>query len=378
MTMLSFIRQSITDFRATEPVRRVARWFATTKYARLQAISVLSIFAITTANLSLVSHAVVLADCQNQIVVAHRGMHDAAHTENTLAAFSQAVAAGASSVESDMRLTKDGRWVMMHDARINRTTNKSGYVRNLTLRQIKSARTNDGVLGGVPTLEESLQYLSTVPNVQIMFEIKPISSRISDAKLAALLNTFVTYGVADRTVIETKQTVMLDRIHAMQPAIATQYITSVAVTPQQVVAHNSKYVGIRQTAATPELVQAMKDSGVIVNVWTVATDAEWQNAVMSGANGVITDIPSTVISDCQLAVSLTQQTPPATDPPATDGTPIAPTSETLAPTLTPDSSATTSPTPSVEPAPVETAAPTTQDPVPVPVGTDPQPVQSAN
>lgn len=83
-----------------------------------------------------------------------------------------------------------------------------------------------------------------------MFEIKPISSRISDAKLAALLNTFVTYGVADRTVIETKQTVMLDRIHAMQPAIATQYITSVAVTPQQVVAHNSKYVGIRQTAAT--------------------------------------------------------------------------------------------------------------------------------
>lgn len=122
----------------------------------------------------------------------------------------------------------------------------------------------------------------------------------------------------------------------------------------------------------------MKDSGVIVNVWTVATDAEWQNAVMSGANGVITDIPSTVISDCQLAVSLTQQTPPATDPPATDGTPIAPTSETLAPTLTPDSSVTTSPTPSVEPAPVETAAPTTQDPVPVPVGTDPQPVQSAN
>src|SRR5215467_3741453 len=69
------------------------------------------------------------------LVIAHRGA-SALAPENTLAAFRLALLLGAHGVEMDVHLTTDGVPVVIHDARVNRTTNGSGAVSRLTVSQI--------------------------------------------------------------------------------------------------------------------------------------------------------------------------------------------------------------------------------------------------
>jgi len=93
-------------------------------------------------------------------ISAHRGA-SATHPENTLAAFREAVRLGAHQIEFDVRMTKDGHLVLMHDAAVKRTTNGSGLVSRLTLAEIRAL--DAGSWKGrqfagerVPTFEETL------------------------------------------------------------------------------------------------------------------------------------------------------------------------------------------------------------------------------
>lgn len=95
-------------------------------------------------------------------VVAHRGGADLGPPENTLAAFEKAIEVGADLIEIDIRETKDGHLVIIHDSTVNRTTNGSGRVNELTLAEIRAL--DAGSWAGeeyrglkVPTLREALE-----------------------------------------------------------------------------------------------------------------------------------------------------------------------------------------------------------------------------
>ena len=107
------------------------------------------------------------------IWIAHRGASLVA-PENTLASIAKALSRRADGVELDVRGTRDGRVVLMHDDTLDRTTTGSGKVRDLTLRQIR--RADAGVKKSkkfagerVPTLREALQLLKgkAIPVVEI-------------------------------------------------------------------------------------------------------------------------------------------------------------------------------------------------------------------
>ncbi|ALO47392.1 glycerophosphodiester phosphodiesterase [Pseudohongiella spirulinae] len=94
-------------------------------------------------------------------VVAHRGGVGLDVPENTLPAIQKAIDVGAHLVEIDIRQTKDGHLILMHDATVDRTTNGSGRVEDMTLDEIKAldaggwhSDRHKGV--EVPTLEEAL------------------------------------------------------------------------------------------------------------------------------------------------------------------------------------------------------------------------------
>ena len=91
---------------------------------------------------------------------AHRGAQVAA-PENTLEAITQAGLLGYGFVEIDVRKTKDGEYILMHDSTVDRTTTGSGEVRNLTLEEIQSFDIEDKQGNvtdyNVPTLEEVLE-----------------------------------------------------------------------------------------------------------------------------------------------------------------------------------------------------------------------------
>src|SRR4051812_36147833 len=76
-------------------------------------------------------------------LAAHRGDHGTA-TENSLNAMSAAIHDGADYLELDARVSEDGHLFLMHDKTVNRTTNGSGYIKNMTKGQVRALRLNDG------------------------------------------------------------------------------------------------------------------------------------------------------------------------------------------------------------------------------------------
>lgn len=113
-------------------------------------------------------------------MAAHRG-GAAERPENTLSAFRNAIARGVHQVELDVRRSADGALVVIHDDRIDRTTNGWGVVRSLSLAQLR--RLDAGAPGvGIPTLEEALDVLPR--DLWINVQIKrgePIAEEVARA-----------------------------------------------------------------------------------------------------------------------------------------------------------------------------------------------------
>ena len=99
------------------------------------------------------------------LVVAHRGCHRAAPShgldravpENSLAALERCVALGVDLVEIDVRRTRDGRLIVMHDAKIDRTTTGKGRVAELTLAELQALSLKGADGEAPPTLEAVLR-----------------------------------------------------------------------------------------------------------------------------------------------------------------------------------------------------------------------------
>lgn len=94
---------------------------------------------------------------------AHRGS-SVNYPENTIPAFQEAIFVGAQMIEMDPRMTKDSVLVLMHDERVDRTTNGKGFVRNITLSEIKKLdageKKDKSFIGvSVPTFEEALSIM---------------------------------------------------------------------------------------------------------------------------------------------------------------------------------------------------------------------------
>lgn len=89
------------------------------------------------------------------LVSAHRSKISRKSTENTLSTMQQALQAGADYIEIDVRTTKDGHIVNMHDSKIDRTTESTGEVRNLTLDEIQKVKLKKAQDSEkIPTLDE--------------------------------------------------------------------------------------------------------------------------------------------------------------------------------------------------------------------------------
>lgn len=149
---------------------------------------------------------------QNKVtMIAHRGYSSVA-PENTLASFTEAANAGYTYVETDIRLTKDGYWVLMHDASVSRTTNGTGNVKTKTLAQIKQLKV-DAVNGTdkypnekVPTLDEFLD-LCKAKNLKPVIELKLTSSNvdytyvINAIKARNIDATFISFNTSQLKLI---------------------------------------------------------------------------------------------------------------------------------------------------------------------------------
>ena len=155
------------------------------------------------------------------LVSGHRG--DRIHgLENTMTAFRLAVEAGVDMIETDVRMTADGQLVLMHDETVDRTTDGTGYVYDLTLAQIKklnAAVNSNGSFAAEPpaALRELLEFALDYPDLLLNIEFKDYPTEGNEDfayaccdKIADLL---AEYGVGDRTWINSFDGRILERVY---------------------------------------------------------------------------------------------------------------------------------------------------------------------
>ncbi len=100
--------------------------------------------------------------------IAHRGLHDKSHPENSLSAFEKAINAGY-PIELDVQMIADGTVVVFHDESLSRLTDNDGYIRFLNKSDL-DLLTLSGSKEKIPTLEEALAFIAG--RVPILIEIK--------------------------------------------------------------------------------------------------------------------------------------------------------------------------------------------------------------
>lgn len=148
---------------------------------------------------------------KNIFVAAHRGLSES-YPENTIEAFSAAIEAGVDQIETDVRISKDGELVLMHDETVDRTTNGTGAVCDMTLEELKAL--DAGIKKGksfsgakIPTFKEFLELVKDLPKITIDIELKeyPTEGRedLSHSVCDRVLEMIDSYDFTGRCVINT-------------------------------------------------------------------------------------------------------------------------------------------------------------------------------
>ncbi|OGO35326.1 MAG: hypothetical protein A2W35_22115 [Chloroflexi bacterium RBG_16_57_11] len=144
-------------------------------------------------------------------VIAHRGGLAYA-PENTLAAFENAIAQGVEWLEFDVQMTQDGELVLIHDETVDRTTNGTGAVADLTRKQILLLDAGQGQK--VPTFQEVVE-LAKASGVKIFPETK--SAHLYPGVEEKMLGVLEETGYQDQAAIQSFETGSLETLQGLDP-----------------------------------------------------------------------------------------------------------------------------------------------------------------
>jgi len=217
-----------------------------------------------------------------RIIIAHRGA-SAQAPENTLLAFKKAWHLGAQMIELDVHETVDGHLVCIHDPNIDRTTNGTGKVNSLTLKEIQEV---DAGLGQrVPLLSEILEFARG--KIQVNIELKTPGV---ENKVASLLSemTFI-----DDAIVSSFLHLSLSEIKEIVDRIR------IAILLQKEIDDLSSYAyGLNAYAVNPlhelvseTMVSNAHNRGIKVYPWTVNDEEQMVKLFEKGVDGLITDCP---------------------------------------------------------------------------------------
>jgi glycerophosphoryl diester phosphodiesterase len=265
-------------------------------------------------------------------VVAHRGASADAQ-EHTLAAYKQAAAVGADAVECDVRMTRDGVLVCVHDRRVNRTSNGRGVVSALVLSELEQfhfgARRPSGLLspwkddeitavtdepdvdnGLVLTLDRLLEYVTATPGqVRLAIETKHPTRhtyKVEEALIIAL-RRFGLIGDDgpvlwnDKSAVRMMSfsTLAVKRVQEMVPGVPTVQLIGKRLRPvrDELLSGTTPVVGpsVGLVRSDPEFVERAHAAGKEVHVWTVNRARDMDLMARLGVDAIITDHPEEVI-----------------------------------------------------------------------------------
>jgi glycerophosphoryl diester phosphodiesterase len=262
-----------------------------------------------------------MSDRSHPRVFAHRGS-SADLPEHTLAAYLRALDEGADGLECDVRLTRDGHLVCVHDRRLDRTSNGRGRVSARTLAELDqldfgswhSLAAEDAPTDVPPdpsrtrllTLDGLLQAVRAAGReVELLIETKHPTRHGSDVE-RRLVTMLRQHGLGEpqrndpvRVTVMSFSPLAVRRIRDLAPALPT--VLLLEVLPPWLRMGRLPFgariagPGINLVRTRPQLVPALRAAGHQVYVWTVNDAADLDLVLGCGVDGIITDRPALML-----------------------------------------------------------------------------------
>lgn len=229
------------------------------------------------------------------VVAAHRGNSSLA-PENTMPAFVAATRAGADYFEIDIDLTKDGVPVVIHDDTVDRTTDGTGRVSDLTLEEIRALDAGSWFSPAyagtvIPTLDEVLTYVSN-GGADLLLEYK---GDWSPEDVEMTIGMIGDYDLADRVFAQSFSATTVENVAAAAPDLTLGWL--VGGLDQQTIERAAALGAdaVNPSAPTPEAVAAAHEAGMGVFSWTHNDASRWADLTAMGVDGIITDRPDQLV-----------------------------------------------------------------------------------
>lgn len=214
-------------------------------------------------------------------IIAHRGA-SAYMPENTVASFRKAIELNADLIELDVRRTLDNRLVVIHDSKIDRTTNGSGYVCEKTLDELRQYDAGDGEQ--IPTLEEVLE----LANDGTGFVIELKEERTEDQ----VIDITKQFGIAERVFLVSFKSKVIKYIKTAEPSVRSALIS---LHPFRVVEKGLKCgadaIGLSKYFINERLVQSTHNNDMLIFAWTVDSPARARKLREMNVDGIVTNKP---------------------------------------------------------------------------------------
>ncbi|MDR1831181.1 MAG: glycerophosphodiester phosphodiesterase [Fusobacteriaceae bacterium] len=238
-------------------------------------------------------------------IFAHRG-YSGRYPENTMLAFEKAADTRCDGIELDVQLTKDGEVVIIHDERVDRTTDGAGFVRDLTLAEIQKLNAAKRGLSmekpaayafqSVPSFEEYCAWAAgqaLVTNIELKTSV--YYYRGIEEKTLALVTK---YGLENRVLFSSFNHLSVMKIRELAPGIPCGALTDGEGIGQAGAYCDNfglAYYHPDVRKLTEEVVDECRRWKIGVNVWTVNRKKQVEKLSAWGCEGVITNYPAEVM-----------------------------------------------------------------------------------
>ncbi|WP_039233709.1 glycerophosphodiester phosphodiesterase [Bacillus thermotolerans] len=233
-------------------------------------------------------------------IFAHRGF-SAAAPENTMSAFKAAERVGADGIELDVQLTKDGRLVVIHDEKLERTTNGRGFVKDWEWKDLARLQANRKfpnvtVDTGLPLLEDVFEWMTgneLICNVELKnneFDYEGI-----EEKVLALIRQF---NYEERVIISSFNHYSLTRMRQIAPDIETAVLYSSHLYMPWKYAEAIRAQAIHPNIRTVKdgVIEETLSAGLSIRPYTVNKTKQMKRFMEKGCSAIFTDDPQTALA----------------------------------------------------------------------------------
>ncbi len=229
------------------------------------------------------------------IVIAHRGA-SAYAPENTISSFKKSIEMKSEGVELDIHLSKDGHLIVCHDEKVDRTTNGSGFIKDMTLEELKrldagSWFSSEFSNEKIPVLDEVLKLFCNT-NMLVNIELKSdiiIYKNIEEK----VIKTIKKFNMKNKIIISSFNHYSLVKVKKIDSEIKTGALYVSGIVEPWIYAKRIGADAIHPLfyGITPEIVEGCMENNIPINTYTVNSEKHIYAVAKAGVSGIITNYP---------------------------------------------------------------------------------------